>query len=134
MSASRIRGSRLPRNLTTSASPTRSTFSLTWLAGYAEEFLKIDLGDGVPFSPGHDDLAGNNGQGQRQFDRNGGAFAVFRDDVDVAAEFVQVGLDDIHADTAAGDIGDLCRRGKTWEKNDVNLLFLRHQLNLFRGQ
>ena len=39
--------------------------------------------------------------------RNGRALADSEMDLDLAAEAVEVGLDHVHADAAAGDIGDL---------------------------
>ena len=57
----------------------------------------------------------------------------FRNDVDMTAELVEIGLDDIHADTSAGDVGDLFGRRKTRQKDQVDLFLVRHHLGLFEG-
>ena len=58
-------------------------------------------------SPAHSiDQRRDDGEGQRNFDREGRAGADRGFEVDGAADRVDIGLDDVHADAAAGDAGD----------------------------
>jgi hypothetical protein len=46
--------------------------------------------------------------------------------------FVDIGLDDVHADAAAGDVGDFFGGGKSGKKNQVHAFALAHARSLLR--
>ena len=64
--------------------------------------------------------AGNNRQRQRNLHSHRGALAGWRLHVDRAADFLDIGLDHIHAHAAAGNIGNLLGGGESRQKNQID--------------
>jgi hypothetical protein len=89
-------------------------------AGDAADHAALDLQrfdhvaqrDDVGFLAGGDRHAVEDGQGQRQAHRHAGADAAHGFDLDAAAHGADVALDHVHADAAAGDLGDLLGGGE----------------------
>jgi hypothetical protein len=57
-----------------------------------------------------------------------------RGDVDLAAELGHVDQHDVHADPAAGDLGDLLLGRKAWVKNETRQLLVAHAADLVLGR
>jgi hypothetical protein len=76
----------------------------------SNELAQGDLRYGEPLLAREHDEGGNNGQGEGDLEPKGGAPADRAGDVDLAAYFLDIGFDHIHADAAARDIGDLLGR------------------------
>ena len=71
------------------------------LVGFeADQFQQVHLRDGKVVSIGGDDQGGNDRQGQGNLDLHGRPRAAAALNVDRAADLLDVGLDDVHADAA----------------------------------
>src|SRR5262249_9544937 len=75
------------------------------LALDADQFDDADLGDGVAVAGAGDDQDLDDRQGQGDADPDGGPLADGAVDIDRAADLLDVGLDDVHADAAPGNGG-----------------------------
>ena len=82
-------------------------------AARAHQFDHRHLRDGEAVAAGLDDQRGDDRQRQRDLDGEAQALAGHRLDVDGAADLIDIGADDVHADAAAGYGGDLRRRWKS---------------------
>src|SRR5664280_564222 len=77
----------------------RMSDALAELSGRdADQFSDIDLRDGIALPSMGNQQGWDDGQRQRQLDAEGGPPSRRGFDVDLAAESVEVGLHDIHAD------------------------------------
>src|ERR1700744_5433781 len=101
------------------------------LAVEAHEFEQADLWNGVPVAAAGDDESGNDRERERNFHAYGRAGAGFRLHVDGAADFFDVGFDDVHADAATGDVGNFFRSGEAGKENEVDAFALAHARGLF---
>ncbi len=93
----------------------------------ADELHHADLRDGEPLGAAFDDKGGDDGQRQRNLDREDGARAGGRLDLDGAADLLDVRTHDVHADAAAGDVGHGLRRGETRPENQLVDVLGRHR-------
>ena len=85
----------------------------------ADELLQADLRDGVAVAGALDGERRDDGQGQRDAEPADGAAAGLGLDLDGAADGLDVGLDDVHADTAAGDVRDRGSRGEPGQEDQL---------------
>src|SRR5215470_13240206 len=104
-------------------------------AGGAEvhDLEQADLRDRVALLAGADDDRRHDGERERDLDaeeRPGAAAAL---DVDEAADALDVGLDDVHADAASRDVGDRGRRRETGQEDEADQLALAHALGELGG-
>jgi hypothetical protein len=98
------------------------------LAGEADELEDADLRDRVPEAGAPDREGRDDRQRQRDRQPQGGPVAGRRRDVDRAADRLDPGLDHVHADAAARDVGDLAggrEAGQEDELRDVARCHLR---------
>ena len=72
----------------------------------AHQFDDADLRHGEAFATGFDDQGRHNGQGQRDFDGEGGALTLGGFQIDGATNLFDVGFHHIHAHATAGNGGD----------------------------
>src|SRR6185437_7724530 len=72
----------------------------------ADEFDDADLRNGEALPARLHDQGGDDGEGQRDLDGEGRALAGHALEVHRAADLLDVGLDHVHADAAAGDGGN----------------------------
>ena len=84
--------------------------------------------------PGGDDEGGNDGQGERDLDLQRSAMTAHAGDIHRAANFFDVGLHDVHADAAPGDVGNCFRRGEAGHEDQVADLAVGHFSGVLRGQ
>ena len=96
------------------------------------QFEQTDLRDGVAVAAAGDDQRGNDRERERDFHAHGSAGARFRLHIDGAADFFDVGFDHVHADAAAGDVGDFFRGGKSGQENQIDAFALAHARGLLR--
>src|SRR5262249_44925224 len=94
------------------------------------QFQQADLRNREALAAAGDDKCGYDGEGQRDLDLQRRPVIPYRLQIDGAANLLDVGLDHIHANTAAGDVADLLRRGEPGEKNQVYQLLVRHAIRL----
>src|SRR5207253_8185288 len=97
------------------------------------QFHHRQLRDGKAVAAGFDDQGGDNGQGERDFDRDRASLAGDALDVDGAADLVDIGAHHVHAYAAAGDRGDGGRGGEARGKDELVDLGFRHLLQLSLG-
>ena len=71
------------------------------IALQADQLEQADLGDDEPFPSAGDHQTGNNGQSERDLELDRGAFTGPAEDIDDAADLLNVGLHHIHADAAS---------------------------------
>ncbi len=95
------------------------------------EFEQADLRDGVAVAAAGDDERGNDREGERDFHAHGRAGAGFGLHVDGAADFFDVGFDHVHADAAAGNVGNFFGGGEAGEENQIDAFALAHARGLF---
>ena len=100
----------------------------------ADQLQQTDLGNDEPLPAAGDDEAGNDGQSKRDLELNGGAFTGPAEDVDNAADLLNMGLHDVHADAAAGNIGHALRRGEPGQEDEVESFAIAELLGLFGPQ
>ncbi len=91
------------------------------------------LRDGVPLRPALHRQRLDDGQRERDRQPPGGALAEGRVDVDRAADPLDVGLHHVHADTAAGHVGDRLRRGEAGPEQQRQQLPAVHPGQLVAG-
>ena len=77
------------------------------IAARAHQLDHGELRDGEALAGRLDQQRGDDGERERNLDDEAGAAAAHRFHVDGAADLVDVGAHDVHADAAAGDAGDL---------------------------
>ena len=99
----------------------------------ADQFAHGQLRDGETLFVAADDQGRNDRQGQRDLDLEMAALAARRGDIDDAANLFDIIAHHIHADTAAGQIGDFRGRGKSWREDKAMDLLLGHRGELFMG-
>src|SRR4029077_168370 len=92
----------------------------------ANQFDHGELGNGEAVAGGFHDQGRDDGQGQRDFDRDRAALAGHRLDVDGAADLVDIGADHVHAHAAAGDRGDGGGGGEARGEDELGDLGFRH--------
>ncbi len=92
----------------------------------ANQFQQADLRDRKALPGARNNQRGNNGEGKRNLDLDAGALAERRLYVDRAPDALDVGLDHIHADTAAGNVRDLLCGGEASREDQVGHLSFRH--------
>ena len=97
-----------------------------------DEFEQADLRNGVAVAAAGDDERGDDRERERDLHAHGRAGARFRLHVDGAADFFDVGFDDVHADAAAGDVGDFFGGGEAGQEDEVDAFALAHARGLFR--
>ncbi len=85
----------------------------------ADEFDHGDLRDREALAAGFDDQRRDDGKRQRDLDGEGRALVRHGRQIDGAADLVDVGLDHIHADAAAGHAGDLAAVEKPGAKMNL---------------
>ena len=73
----------------------------------AHNLLHIDLWQGEAFRRGADHQNRNDGQGERNFVRRGGALAGQAEHIDTAANHLDIGAHHIQTDPATRQFGDL---------------------------
>ena len=78
-----------------------------------------------------DHQAGNDGQGERDLELDGGAFAGPAEDIHDAADFLDVGLHHVQADPAPRNIGYRLRRRQAGLEDQVQRLAITQLLRLF---
>ena len=89
-----------------------------------------ELGDCEAFAARLDDQCGDDRERERNLDDEGRARARDRLKIDRAADLVDVVAHHVHADTAAGHVGDLHGGGKSGRKDELVNLRLGHLLDL----
>ena len=82
------------------------------LARDAHQLEHGELRHGEALAAGFDDQRRDDRQRQRDLDREGGAVAGRRLQLDGAADLLDVGAHHVHADAAAGDAGHFRRGGE----------------------
>ena len=96
----------------------------------AHQFDDRQLRNGEPLAARFHDQGGDDRQRQRDLDGEAQADAGDRLDVDGAADLIDIGAHHVHADAAAGNIGDRRRSRKAGREDEfVNLRF-RHLLDI----
>jgi hypothetical protein len=80
---------------------------------------QVRLGDGVALLALADDEGGDDRQRQRDGDAHDGAVTERGREVDAAADLLDVGADHVHADAAAGDVGDGLGGGEAGPEDEV---------------
>ncbi len=95
---------------------------------------QTDLGNDEALASAGDHQSGNDGQSERDLELDGGAFAGPAEDIDNAADFLDVGLDHIHADAAPGKVGHRSRHREPGQEDEVQSLAIAQFLSLFRPQ
>ena len=85
----------------------------------ADQLLQADLRDGVAVAGALDGERRDDRQRQRDPEPADGAAAGLGLDLDGAADGLDVGLDDVHADAAAGDVGDRGGRGEAGQEDQL---------------
>src|SRR3954471_19730034 len=91
-----------------------------------DELLQADLRDRVAVAGALDGQRRDDGERQRDPQPADGAIAGFGLDLDRAADGLDVGLDDVHADPAAGYVGDRCGRGETGQEDHLQDVLRAH--------
>jgi len=94
-------------------------FRLGLLGLEAHQFQQAHLRNCVAVPGTGDDQRGDNRKRQRNLHTNGAALPGRRLHVDSAANLFDVGLDHVHADAAAGNVGNLLSGGESREENEV---------------
>ena len=94
------------------------------------QFEHADLRDGEALAGALHDQRRNDGQRQRDLDREGRALAHLRLDVHRAADLLDVGPHHVHADAPARDAGHNLGRRKTRPEDETQGLLVRHILEL----
>jgi hypothetical protein len=97
-----------------------------------DEFEQADLRNRIAIAAAGDDERGNDRQRQRNFHAHGGAGAGFRLHVDGAADFFDVGFDDVHADAASGNVGHFFGGRESGKENQIYAFALAHARRLLR--
>ena len=97
------------------------------------EFEQTYLWDRVAVAAASDNQRGNDRQGQRNLHANRGALSQSGLQIHGAANFLDIGLHDIHAHAAAGNVGDFFRRGKSGKENQVEDFAVGHSLQPVRA-
>ena len=100
----------------------------------ADQFEQADLGNHESLAAAGDHQAGNDGQRERNLELDRGAFAGPAEDIDDAADLLDVGLHDVHADAAPGNVGHGLRRRKAGLEDQVQRLAVAQLLRLFGPQ
>ena len=98
----------------------------------ADQLLQADLRDGVAVAGALDGQRRDDRQGQRDPQPADGAAAGLGLDLDGAADGLDVGLDDVHADAAAGDVGDRGRRREPGQEDQLQDVGRAHPVELRR--
>src|SRR5262249_11905843 len=88
------------------------------------------LRNGEAVAAGLDDQGRDDGEGQRNLDREARSVAVYGLDVDRAADLFDVGLNDVHSDAATGHAGDRRRGGEAGREDELVDLRLVHLLGV----
>jgi hypothetical protein len=78
------------------------------------------LRDGIAFRAAGHGQGGDNGQGERDLELERRAAADRAFDLDGAADLLDIGAHDVHADAAPGEIGHLVRRGKSGLEDEID--------------
>src|SRR5271157_2569114 len=99
-----------------------------------DQFEQADLGDHESFATARDHQAGNDSQREWDFDLDRGAFAGPAEQVDNAADFLDVRLHHIHADPASRNVGDGFRQGEAGQEDQVQGLPIAQPLGLLGPQ
>ena len=103
------------------------------LVGFeADQLDEAYLRNRVAIAGAGHDQGRNDRESQRNLDPQARALAALALDVDGAADFFDVGLDDVHADAAPGDVGDLLRGRESGQEHQLERLALAHVRRLFR--
>ena len=87
---------------------------------------KTDLRNRVAVATAGHDERGDNGQGQRDLDLQGGSLTEPVLNIDRAADFLDVGFDDVHAHAAARNIGHLFGGREPGKKDQVQQFAVAH--------
>ena len=96
------------------------------------QFQQADLRNRVTIAAAGDDQRRDDRQRQRNLDLDGRAAPELALNVDRAADLFDVGLHDVHADAAAGDVGDLLGSGKAGQEDQLSQLRDRSSGRLVR--
>ena len=89
------------------------------LAFEAHQLDQADLRNGEALAAAGDHQRGNDGQGEGNLDLQQRALARGALEIDHAADLLDVGLHHVHADAAAGDVGDLLGGGEARQEDQV---------------
>ncbi len=100
----------------------------------ADQLEQTDLRNDEALASAADHQAGNNGQRERNLQLDCGALAGPVEYIDHAADLLDIGLDDVHADAASGNLGHGLRRRKAGLEDQVQRLAVAQLLRLFRPQ
>src|ERR1700732_102856 len=84
-----------------------------------DKFEQADLGNCKLFSATGDYQGRNDRQRERDLDRQLGPFSLFGAKANGSADVLDVGFDDVHTYSAAGEVGYLFSCGKTWQKYEI---------------
>ncbi|MEZ5284152.1 MAG: hypothetical protein R2712_04945 [Vicinamibacterales bacterium] len=99
----------------------------------ADELEQAHLRDGVAIAAGRHHQRRDDGQRQRNLDLERRALAHDALDVHLPADALDVGLDDVHADAAARDVGDLLGRREARQEDELDQVVIAHTARLVRG-
>src|SRR5262245_34374679 len=88
------------------------------LAAHAHQLEYGELRNGETITAGFDDEGRDDGKCQRDLDGERAATPTHRFHVDDAADLVDIGAHDVHADAAARHAGDLVDRRETGRKDE----------------
>ena len=91
-----------------------------------DKFQDTRLRNGKSFTTALDNQSGNDGERKRNLDGEGRPFPFFRSECNRPSDFLDVGADDVHTNTPAGDVCYFLRRRKTCPHNEVLDLLLAH--------
>src|SRR6266851_3820008 len=92
----------------------------------AHQLDDADLRDGEFLAGALDDERRDDGEGERDLDDEGRAFAFLALQLDGAADLLDIGAHHIHADAAAGDAGHLARRREPGLEDELLDLLVGH--------
>ena len=99
----------------------------------ADQLLQADLRDGVAVAGALDGQGRDDREGQRDAQPADGAAAGLGLDLDGAADGLDVGLDDVHADTATGDVRDGGGRREPGQEDQLEDVGRAHPVELGGG-
>ena len=101
---------------------------------HAHQLHHADLRQGEAFAARLDDEGRDDRERQRDLDGEGRAAPFLRDELDRAADLLDVGLDHVHADAPARDRGHLLRGGEARGEDEAQHLALAHLRELGFGR
>ena len=113
------RGSRFPRSRKIGRTVDHLDAASCLFLFQPDQFQEIDLRDGEAVAPGIDDQGRDDRQGQRDLDLQCRPLARRALHVDRAADLLDVGLDHVHADASARDVGDLRGRAEARQEDQA---------------